>query len=392
MGYMSEYVNKRLSANDLEKELMQLISAYNKLQDTYLIVYVTSTQKQIPEAQLVHDDYYMIADMLTNKKGSPNLDVYIETPGGSGETAEEIVRFIHSNFTHINFVVSGEAKSAGTIMVLSGHEISMTDIGSLGPIDAQIPIGRSRSSAYDYMEWVNETQGKAQNSGSLDTFEAIMVAQITPGELNGVNNSLNFAIDLVKKWLEDYKFANWNETEDRKIPVTPEMKKNRAKEIAEILCNHSRWRSHGRSIKISDLNDIKLIINRIDDDPKLADIVYRIQTVCRLIMDSTTVYKIFATEDEKLFKNATPANGIPLLPMGAEIDVVEIAQTCPQCGKNHNIFCKLKKGVAMKPDHIAKGFVYYPNNDKIKCSCGFEIDLSGVRNQLEMQFGKKVFK
>ena len=32
----------------------------------------------------------------------------------------------------------------------------MTETGSLGPIDAQMRIGRSVISAYDYMEWVEE--------------------------------------------------------------------------------------------------------------------------------------------------------------------------------------------------------------------------------------------
>lgn len=41
--------------------------------------------------------------------------MYIETPGGSGETAEEVVKFLRNNFDTVSFVVSGEAKSAGTI-------------------------------------------------------------------------------------------------------------------------------------------------------------------------------------------------------------------------------------------------------------------------------------
>ena len=197
-----------MGAKELEEELVNLIAAYNNLRDTYLIVFVTSTQKRIPEAQLEQDDYYMIADMLSQQKGNDKLDFYIETPGGSGETAEEIVRFLHSNFKHVTFVVSGEAKSAGTIMVLSGHEIFMTDTGSLGPIDAQIYIQRFLSSAYDYMEWVEEKQKIANTTGALNTFDAIMVAQISPGELNGVFNSLQFAKDLVIERLSNYKIDN----------------------------------------------------------------------------------------------------------------------------------------------------------------------------------------
>jgi hypothetical protein len=170
-----------------------------------------------------------------------------------------------------------------------------------------------------------------------------------------------------------------------------DMKRERATEIADILCNHSRWRSHGRSIKITDLSDIQLKTTRIDDDPQLADIVYRIQTVCRLLAGSTTAYKIYATEHEKIFRHAAPTGEIPSLP-AIEPDVVEATQPCPQCGIIHNIFCKLKQAATMTQEHIAKGFIYYPDNDKINCKCGFEIDISGIRNQIEMGLGKKIIK
>jgi len=45
-------------------------------------------------------------------------------------------------------------------MVLGGDEIYMTDTDSLGPIDAQLQIGRTRISAYDYMEWINQKKMK----------------------------------------------------------------------------------------------------------------------------------------------------------------------------------------------------------------------------------------
>ena len=76
--------------------------------------------------------FYNIQDIL---RESPHtkIDFYIETPGGSGEAAEEIAKFLRKKFDEVNFVVAGEAKSAGTILVLSGDNIYMTDTGSLGP-------------------------------------------------------------------------------------------------------------------------------------------------------------------------------------------------------------------------------------------------------------------
>ena len=209
MSFINEYINRRLSGPELESELLKLISEYNKLRDTYLFVYAAAIGKPIPAVPLEQADFYVIRDLLASKKDLQKIDIYIETPGGSGETAEEIVKFLRNNFDAVSFVVSGEAKSAGTIIVLSGDEILMTETGSLGPIDAQMKIGRSVISAYDYIEWVEEKRKEAEEQGRLNPFDATMVAQITPGELGSVFHALKFAEDLVVEWLINYKFKKW---------------------------------------------------------------------------------------------------------------------------------------------------------------------------------------
>jgi len=394
MSLMKEYIdkmNKGWGGIDLENELLRLIKEYNKLRDTYLFVYTSAIGKPIPAVQLMQDDFYTIYDLLSNREGINKIDFYIETPGGSGETAEDIVRFLHSNFESVSFVISGEAKSAGTIIVLSGDDILMTKTGSLGPIDAQMKIGRSIISAYDYMEWVDDKREEAEKNSKLNPFDATMVAQITPGELGSVYHALKFAEDLVVEWLINYKFKKWNETETRKIPVTNDMKVSRANEIARELTNHSKWRSHGRSIKIDDLEKIGVKITKVDNDQKLSDIVYRIQTVCRLLFESTTVFKIFATQENKIFKQAVQTGKPIKIPQNAvQPDVVEIDQKCPKCGKSHKLYGKFVPNKKIDVDFGNKGFIPIPKDLRVKCSCGFEIDLSGIKNQIEIQTGRKL--
>ena len=393
MGLMNEYIKKGqegMSANDLEKELLELIKKYNELTGSFLFVYSGAIGKMIPNVAISMDDYFIIFDMLKNAPGK-KLGVYLETPGGSGEAAEEIVRFFRSKFLNVSFIISGEAKSAGTIMTLSADEIFMTESGSLGPIDAQIPIGRSQISAYDYMEWVNEKRNEADKTGKLNPFDATMVAQISPGELNGVNNVLSFAKDLVIEWLPKYKFKDWKVTETRRLPVTKEMKEKRAKEIVERLINHTKWRSHGRSIKINDLKDL-LRINKVDDNKELADVVYRIQAVLRMLFSSTNTYKIYATAEEKIFARAVSPNDIkrpgPISPQQAE--VVELEVKCQQCGELHRIYAKLVDNPKIDEDMQKKGEKPFPANGKLICKCGFEMDLTGIRNDIETQTGKKI--
>jgi len=389
MGFMSEYIKRKPSITDLEAELLNLIKKYNQIRKTFTILYAAALNKQIPTIGMDQDDYYLIHDLLRGAS-SDSIDFYLETPGGSAEAAEEIVKCIRNKFKNVSFVVSGEAKSAGTIMVLSADEILMTETGSLGPIDAQVKIGRSRISAYDYIEWANEKREEAVKKGALNPFDAIMIAQISPGELSGVYHSLEYAKDLVRDWLKTYKFQKWTTTETRKLKVTEEMKEKRAAEIARKLAKHSDWRSHGRSIKADDLRKIGLKITSIENNPDLADVVYRIQTVCRLILESSTAYKIFATEKEKVFKHAVAPAGAVSGRQNIVPEVAEFEVKCAKCGKTHKMYAKLANKPQIDKDLQKQGKLAYPKDNKLKCDCGFEIDLTGLRNDLESKVGRKI--
>jgi phage FluMu protein Com len=388
MGYMSEYIKQRLDATALESELVKLISQYNKLMETFAVVYVSAIGKPIPDVALSADDYYLIHDLIRDID-STSVTLYLETPGGRAETAEEIVKCLRNRFEHVSFVVSGEAKSAGTIMVLSADEILMTETGSLGPIDAQVKIGRSVVSAYDYVEWVDGKREEAEGTGKLNPFDATVIAQISPGEISGVYHALKYAEDLVVDWLVRYKFKHWATTQTRKLTVTPEMKQSRAQAITTELLDHSRWRTHGRSIKIGDLEDIGLKVVKVEDNPKLSELVYKIQTVCRLLFTSTTTYKIFATEREKVFKKATPVpKGTPIPAKSATAADLDV--NCPKCGELHKIYVKLVDDPKIDVALQKKGRIAYPRDNNIKCSCGFVIDLTGLRNEMESKIGKKI--
>lgn len=245
---MSEYIEKGFGPNELLNELHNLIKEYNKARNTFMLVYASAVEKPIPDSAMCMDDYYTIRDLL-GKINSKKLDFYIETPGGRGEAAEEIARFIRERFENIDFVISGEAKSAGTVLALSGNNIWMTESGSLGPIDAQVKIGRTQTSAHDYIEWVDEKRKEANKVGRLNPFDAVVTAQISPGELKHVLYAQKFSEDLVKEWLPKYKFKNWVTTETRGVTVTPEMRQSAANAVVDELLDHSRWRSHGRFLK-----------------------------------------------------------------------------------------------------------------------------------------------
>jgi len=398
---LSEYIDRKMGLMELQTELQNLIKAYNKYTERYLFVYSADLNKARNrgiDVSMIQDDFYNIQDMLRESE-KKKIDFYIETPGGSGEAAEEIAKFLRKKFEEVNFIIAGEAKSAGTILVLSGDNIYMTETGSLGPIDAQVRIGRSVVSAHDYKEWIDQKRDEANKDGKLNPVDAVMIAQISPGELSGVVNSLEFAKDLVKEWLWKFKFKDWKVTKTRQLKVTDKMKKERAIQVAEMFCDHTTWRTHGRSLKIEDLKDL-LIIERIDDDNKLAEIVYRIKTLIRLIFDGSTIYKLFYIDDLKISKvfSTNPTPNIPsqeLIPFQgkkqSKIDVIELQIQCQKCGKHHKV-----KGYFDIDSNIIKNLKLETNplikdNNILVCdNCNFSLDLNIVKNQIEAQQKRKV--
>lgn len=389
---LNEYISKRLSATDLENELKRLIEQYNKEKNTYLIIYAVDMEKshiQGLNLSLNMGDYHIIHEMLRNIQ-SDNLDIYIETPGGSGEAAEEVVEFLHNKFETVNFVVAGEAKSAGTLMAMSADEIYMTDSGSLGPIDAQVKIGRSIISAFDYVQWMEEKRKEANKNKNLNPVDATMIAQITPGEFEGVYHAQQFAVDKLKEWLPKYKFKHWDETETRKLKVTDKMKSDRAEEIAKKMIDHSNWRSHGRSLKIKDLENLGLRIKRCENNEKLCDIVYRIKTVIKILFGSSTHYKMFLTVDESLFRDAYTSSSKNKGQTQIQTPVAELKVDCPKCGNKHPLFAKFGKIPKNLEEELLKKSKQFPIENKLICECGFQIDLIALRNQLEKQVGRKI--
>lgn len=393
---LNNYIAKHFSVTDLHKELIRLIKEYKAISGRDLFIYASDFGKgNNPNVNisLCQDDFYIFQDLLREEE-TDKIDIYLETPGGSGESAEEIARFLHNKFREVNFVIAGEAKSAGTILALSGDNIYMTDTGSLGPIDAQIKIGRSVVSAYDYKIWIDEKREEAQKYNRLNPLDAIIVSQISPGEIKKVINALEFAKDLVTDWLTQYKFKNWKITETRQIEVTEDIKRQRASEVAEELTNQTKLRSHGRSLKMEDLRKW-LLIDRIDENEKLSEIVYSIKTVIRLIFDQSSTFKLFFFGENKIMRTFAASNQ----PIGLQLPVgpspmmtvpknVEIGLNCPKCGQLHKI--RAYPSNNGRPQQIAKSNV--TDKDTFVCNnCGFELDLKPIKNDLELKLKTKIF-
>ncbi len=74
----------------------------------------------------------------------------------------------------------------------------------------------------------------------------------------------------------------------------------------------------------------------------------------------------------------------------SQADVVEAKVICPQCNEKYLIYAKLINDATIDAEFKKRGAIPFPADNILKCGCGYEIDLSGVRNDIETQTGKKV--
>ena len=205
------------------------------------------------------------------------VTIFLTTPGGIAETVEKLVDIIRFHYQEVFFVVPDYAMSAGTIFCMSGNKIFMDYSSSLGPIDPQVFTGKDYVSALGYLDQV-EKMIKRSASGELTDAELVMLQALDLAQLSAYEQAKNLTITLLKKWLVQYKFANWDihQTNPKKLgsPVTLKEKGKRAEEIARKLSDNKLWHSHGRNIWINTLTGLlKLKIDDYSDNTKLRTMI-----------------------------------------------------------------------------------------------------------------------
>lgn len=67
-----------------------------------------------------------------------NVVVILVTNGGDADVAYRISRCLQRSYKKFILYVTGQCKSAGTIIALGAHELIISDYGELGPLDVQL--------------------------------------------------------------------------------------------------------------------------------------------------------------------------------------------------------------------------------------------------------------
>lgn len=203
-----------------------------------------------------------------------NLFVILDTLGGVVEVVERIVRVLREHYSEVIFIIPDKAMSAGTVLAMSGDAILMDYHSCLGPIDPQLERDGRLVPALSYLAQYESLIDKSQH-GSLSTAELVLLEKLDLAELHQFELARDLSVELLKLWLTSYKFKDWAATETRNTPVTTDMKKERASDIALKLSDHTRWLTHGRGIDIETLREeLRLKIDDFGERPELKKAVW----------------------------------------------------------------------------------------------------------------------
>lgn len=147
-------------------------------------------------------DKHVWAALSIRKYKRANVYLILVTGGGSANAAFRASRFLQDNYNNFRAVVSGWCKSAGTLVCIGAHEIVMTDMGELGPLDVQLEkpddlgarlSGLALNSAFRslqalsfkyfetfLLETINKSGGRITTRTAADIASAVTVGVMQP--------------------------------------------------------------------------------------------------------------------------------------------------------------------------------------------------------------------
>lgn len=212
----------------------------------------------------------LVKEAIEQFKGKrKRIAVILDTLGGISEVVERMVNTIRHHYGEVYFIIPDKAMSAGTIFAMSGDKIFMSYFSVLGPIDPQIEKDGKFIPAQSYLSQYKQLCKKAEDN-QLNTAEFALLNKLDLGELHQFQQAVELSVSLLEKWLSQYKFKDWYKHSSTGEPVTDQDKRDRAKEIGELLNNNEHWHSHGRGISRETLtNEVRVKIDKIEDVPNL---------------------------------------------------------------------------------------------------------------------------
>jgi hypothetical protein len=261
------------------------IAAIEKVTGRPLIVYATActtTGKPVSSEMLMLDFSDKIGfRAVTDCIDAPNLDILIHSPGGYPDATESIVQQLRGKYSSIRFIVPSFAKSAATMLVMSGNQILMDRDAELGPIDPQMRTQNGISPAEAILEQFGKAQTELQSDPSRLPSWIPILSPLGPSLLVDAQHAIDLSKTLVKNWLLAYMFDGDADADSK------------ATSVANYLGDHAKFHSHGRAVKIPNLLPLGVKVTDIRDNRELQGAVDELYCCLDVLLGNSPACKLF---------------------------------------------------------------------------------------------------
>ena len=234
---------------------------------------------------IADEDIHALMEVNHGLSGE-NLDLILHSPGGSLESAEAMVSYIRSRYSHVRVIVPLTAMSAATMIACASDEIVLGKHSFLGPIDPQLilqtSLGLRQVPAQAVLDQFDRAQREVVDPDKLASWLP-MLNQYGPDLLVECESAVEMSRELVSVWLRSYMFRHANDNGER------------AETIAQWLSDPRNFRSHSRHIPRQEVESRGLNIVRLEDDPTLQDLA--------LSVFHATAHTFAATPAVKIVEN-----------------------------------------------------------------------------------------
>lgn len=228
------------------------------------------------------DGFYEIIRNINSKE----VDVFLHSPGGSAEATESIVRMLRNKFETIRFIVTGAAKSAATMLALSGNSILMDTSAELGPIDPQVRVRGRFSPAGSIIEQFDRAAKELKKDPSQLPVWIPILQEFAPSLLVECENFIGLSKRLVAEWLINFMFKGERDA------------KRKAKKISNYLTDEKITLSHARRVDANQLRRLGAKIETLEEqEDRVQDAIRQLHLSVMATLDNTGAAKIFENSE-----------------------------------------------------------------------------------------------
>jgi hypothetical protein len=287
----------------------ELFARYSELSEgRRLVAYFAKIEH--PNASMQPSDVAPVTALLEREDETENLDLWINSPGGSAQTAEKVVAACRASCSgEFRVVVPNMAKSAATMTALCADQIVMGYLSELGPIDPQVPIRVggllryvSAQSFLDGQKAALQAVAEAQSKEEpvIGHLQLLNSPDMSAAWIKEMEREIKFGKDMVSKHLRRHMLPRLNPTAE--APALG----SKASRIASNLSQANKRFSHGRMIPAEECrDDLKLDVEVLDKEDERWKLIWEIWVRMEIFLqtyprdaDESGPAKIFADQDE----------------------------------------------------------------------------------------------